>query len=200
MPLYSRYTSFRYDPSIEQTLGERWESTTGTTITRQPGFVAAQLVQSVEQPGVRRSVTTWRSKEDFDAFYHGPDHGALNEVFAELGVQITERDGSQVIWRLAPSVGEVRVVRSRIDDLGSLPELTRFWQEELRPYLLSRPGLRQVEAAMSEAESLFVLILHWESKAIADEFVASEEHEVRVSQRLRTWTTKLGRDDLRPLG
>ncbi|MDQ7991318.1 MAG: antibiotic biosynthesis monooxygenase [Propionicimonas sp.] len=199
MSLYSRYTAFRYDPSIEQALSEAWAATTGTTITRQPGFVGAQLQRSVETDGVRRSVTTWRSREAFESFYHGPDHGALNAVFAELGVQITERDGSEVLWRLSPAVGEVRVVRSHIEDLARLPELERFWQEELGPYLRSRPGLRQVEAAVSEAESLFVLILHWESPEVADTFVSSDEHEERVSRPLRTWTRKLGRDDLRPL-
>lgn len=200
MTLYSRYTAFRYDPTIEPALSEAWEAATGTAITLQPGFVSAQLQRSVERPGVRHSLTTWRSKEDFENFYHGPDHGALNGVFSDLGVQITKRDGSEVIWRLAPPVGELRIVRSHIEDLGRLPELERFWREELGPYLRSRPGLRQVEAAVSENESLFVLILHWESREVADAFVASEEHEVRISQLLRAWTRKLGRDDLRPLG
>ncbi len=199
MSLYSRYTAFRYDPAIEQALSRAWATTTGTTITRQEGFVGAQLLRSVETPGVRRSVTTWREKGAFDAFYHGPDHGALNAVFADLGVEITERDGSEVLWRLSPQVGEVRVVRSRIEDLSRLPELERFWRKELGPYLRSRPGLRQVEAAVSEEESLFVIILHWESGEVATQFVASEEHELRVSEPLRTWTRKLGRDDLRPL-
>lgn len=200
MTLYSRYTAFRYDPAIEEPLTRAWAATTGTTIVHQPGFVAAQLLRSDEKPGVRRSVTTWRSREAFESFYHGPDHGALNQVFADLGVQITERDGADVLWRLSPDVGQVRVVRSRIEDLTRLPELERFWREELGPYLRSRPGLRQVEAAVSEAESLFVLILHWESQEVADAFVASEEHELRISQPLRAWTRKLGRDDLRPLG
>lgn len=200
MSLYSRYTAFRYDPAVDDALSQAWAATTGTTITGQPGFVSAQLQRSVETPGVRRSLTTWRSKEAFERFYHGPDHGALNQVFADLGVQITERDGSEVLWRLSPAVGEVRVVRSRIEDLSRLPELESFWRDELGPYLRSQPGLREVEAAVSEAESLFVLILHWESREVADRFVASEEHELRISQPLRTWTRKLGRDDLRPLG
>lgn len=200
MTLYSRYTAFRYDPAVEEALSQAWEATTGTTITHQPGFVAAQLLRSVESPGVRRSVTTWRSKEAFETFYHGPDHGRLNAVFAELDVEITERDGADVLWRLSPRTGQVRVVRSQIEDLTRLAELERFWEEELGPYLRSRPGLRSVEAAVSEAESLFVLILHWESQEVADAFVTSEEHEERVSRPLRRWTRKLGRDDLRPLG
>lgn len=199
MTLYSRYTAFRYDPAVEDALSTAWAATTGTTITRQPGFVAAQLLRSVEAPGIRRSITTWHSKEDFERFYNGPDHGALNTVFADLGVDITERDGADVLWRLAPSTGQVRVVRSQITDLARLPELEQFWRDELGPYLRSRPGLRSVEAAVSEQESLFVLILHWESQEVADAFVASEEHEERISRPLRTWTRKLGRDDLRPL-
>ena len=60
MSLYSRYTAFRYDPSIEPDLSKAWAATTGTTIVGQPGFVGAQLQRSVETPGVRRSLTTWR--------------------------------------------------------------------------------------------------------------------------------------------
>lgn len=200
MPLYSRYTSFRYDPAVDEQLTTAWDSAVGTAITRQPGFVGAQQLVSLETPGVRRSVTTWREKEDFERFYHGPDHAVLNQVFADLGVAITERDGAEVLWRRTPDVAEVRIVRTRINDLSRLPELERLWHEHLAPFFRSQRGLREVEAAVSEAESSFVIILHWESKEVADRFVASAEHEEQVSVPLRAFTTKVGRDDLRPLG
>lgn len=200
MSFYSRYTAFRYDPAVEPELSEAWGAITGTRIACQPGFVGAQLLRSTETPGIRRSVTTWQSREAFDDWYRGPHHGALNQVFADLDVTITERDGGEVLWRIGPATGELRVVRAEILDPDRVGELEEFWRSELGPYLRSRPGLRQVEAAVSEESRLFVLVLSWESKEIADAFVSSDEHEQRISVPLRRWTRKLGREDLRPLG
>ena len=203
---YARYTQFSYDPARREEVLAHWRDPETSHPTNEPGFIRGFVLDSDEQPGTLRVVTLWEQPERFDAYFASPRHQAIGGTIGERSAQITVRDGlTDALLLTSPSLtssddaGHVRIIRSRIRDNASIPELTEFWRTSGRNALESADGVHGARAYIDEAAGLFIIQVWWSDAATATAFVASAEHQDQLTVPLDRWVDRIDRAEATPL-
>lgn len=203
---YARYTEIDYDPARREEVLAFWHDPETAHPTEQPGFVRGFVFDSQEQPGKLRIVTVWERSEDFDAFFDSPGHRRVGPSLAERSAHTVVRDGLESeLLLLAPdragrdAAGHVRIIRARILDQSRNDELRDFWVSQGRAALEDTPGVHGARAYIDEAAGLFIIQVWWSDAETATSFVASDEHEERLTVPLNRWVERLDRAEATPL-
>ena len=203
---YARYTQFSYDPARREDVVNHWRDPATSHPTNEPGFVRGFVFDSIEQPGTLRVLTLWEEPEQFDAYFASPGHQAIGGTMGQRSAEITVRDGLSDVLLLTPpapakrdDAGHVRIIRARIRDNASIPALGEFWRTSGREALESAEGVHAARAYIDEAAGLFIIQVWWADAEIATSFVASDEHERKLTEPLDQWVDRIDRAEATPL-
>jgi heme-degrading monooxygenase HmoA len=195
--MYSRYTSFHYQPYHLPAVEAFWDEVGGPVAARQPGFRGGYVLRSVEQPDLIRAITLWHSEEAYKALESGPDQKLIGEGIRGTSMSTSERDGMETLAVVAPEVGEVRLIRSSIK-----PEeedaLRAYWPRA-KAIIEAAPGCIEANGFIDPNEMIFVLMVRWRTPEEAEAFRESPEHNEQFVPGMERYVTRLDRLRTQPI-
>jgi quinol monooxygenase YgiN len=176
--MYSRYTEFQFDADRRDDVHRFWETIAVPSAARQPGWRAAYILASEEQPGVLRTITVWESPEDFQRYYTSPEHQVLGDGIRASGLRGVARDGLDAWFgETAPEAAGplLRVTRAQVDP-DKVAEATRFWRDEGGPMMRRAPGCLRADGYWGAEPGEFILLAEWASQDAATAFLQGPDH------------------------
>lgn len=190
--MYSRYSAFICDDDAHDGAMAFWRDAGAPSVASQPGLRLAIILESEETPGRLRTLTVWQRREDFERFYAGTEHQAINLRIRDCGMQIDDRDGLTVRHLIEPEAGEVRLIRARVP-AARIDEVLEFWRREGRRIIESQPGCLRARAFVEREACLFILQIYWRSALDGQRFLESEQHETEFVAGLGAGVERLER-------
>ena len=172
--MYARYTEMEFDPDDRERVLAVWSEVGIPSISRQPGWRGATILESEESAGVLRMVTVWDSQSDFERYYAAPEHVDLSAAIKGSGMRGKVRDGLTAHHVATPAGSLVRITRGEVDP-AQTDAVATWWREEGRPMTQEAPGCLRAEAYWSEA-GRFELVVAWTDRAAAQAFLKGPAH------------------------
>jgi len=196
-PMFSRYTSFNYQPDDRTAVASFWAEVGGPVVARQPGFRYGLVLESTEMPGVIRAFTLWDSESHYESFSTGPDQDLIVNGIRSTTMSTVDRDGLETMSAVSPTPGEVRVIRSTIEP-GQIEALRSHWPAA-RAIVEAAPGCIAAHGFIDAEQMIFLLMVMWRTAEDAEAFRQSDVHNEQFVPGMDQHVSRLDRLRTQPL-